>query len=250
MGLGQPAVCAHSFIPQPSSSPPSIRSTTTPTTETMLTTTTTRPVVGARPAATRRTVRSAALSKDSVLVPIAAAAAAALLVVAAPALAGEMLSFDASKATGVVQGLDVEAVKAAAAAAAAAPKAAAVAAASAAASGGLGDALADVNPATAAGVLAALGLPIGIFNLLKGKGGYKAAGLKPTGAAQAVEALAAGRAVLVDIRSKEEVREYGTPKLPAGAKLVSLPFTKVRGNWVERVWACAQRRERKEMKRG
>ena len=80
----------------------------------------------------------------------------------------------------------------------------------------------------------ALGLPVGIFNLLKGKGGDKAPGLKPTGAAQAVEALAAGRAVLVDIRSKEEVREYGSPKLPAGKKLVSLPFTKVRG-WPD--WA-------------
>ena len=94
--------------------------------------------------------------------------------------------------------------------------------------------LPDINPAAAAGVLAALGLPVGIFNLLKGKGGDKAPGLKPTGAAQAVEALAAGRAVLVDIRSKEEVREYGSPKLPAGKKLVSLPFTKVRG-WPD--WA-------------
>jgi len=186
---------------------------------------TARPAVRASAPARARSVRASASLKEHALPIAAAATAAALFAAVGPALAGEALTFEASK--GAVQGLDVAAVQAAAAALAA-PKAAAVAAAASSAGSGLGDLFSD-NPVAGAGLVAAgLGLPAGLIALLRGGGGSKgAAGAKATGAAQAVEALAAGRAVLVDIRSKEEVREYGSPKLPAGKKMVSLPFTKV-----------------------
>jgi hypothetical protein len=160
---------------------------------------------------------------------VGAAAAALLVAAAGPALAGDLM-FDgssASSAAPAVQGIEVAAVKAAAAAAAAAPKAAATAAA-AASSSGLFDSVSD-NPGTVAGLAAAgLGLPAGLIALLR-RGPKTAPGAKPTSAAAAVEALEAdARTTVVDIRSREAVKQYGSPALPKGRRSVSVPFTKVR----------------------
>ncbi len=75
----------------------------------------------------------------------------------------------------------------------------------------------------------ALLLAVPLVGALVG-GASQGAKVGPTSAARAVEALAEDeRVIIVDIRSKESVKEYGTPDIRATKKkLNSVPFTKVK----------------------
>jgi chitinase domain-containing protein 1 len=150
----------------------------------------------------------------------AAASLLASLLAAAPAIAAEPMTFDAS------------ATPAAAAYAAAtgggAKAAAAVAGAAAAAGAGSGllDAVSD-NPLLVVGGIAGLAVPAALISLLGGgdKGPAKA---KPLPAAAALDVLtSADAALLLDVRSRAAAKAQGAPVLPKGVKVLSLPFTAI-----------------------
>lgn len=89
---------------------------------------------------------------------------------------------------------------------------------------GLLDIVSD-NPILVGGIVALLAVPLGINAILQI--GSDGAGLKPTSPEKALEALEGdSRVILIDIRSRAEVKEQGSPDLRAVKRsAVSVPYT-------------------------
>jgi hypothetical protein len=91
----------------------------------------------------------------------------------------------------------------------------------------VGGLLDGVDPLIVGGVVAAIALPAALISLIGGAGG---AGSKVKGvpAAKALEALAADEyCILLDVRSKADVKAEGSPNLRGVSRrgVVSIPFT-------------------------
>lgn len=91
----------------------------------------------------------------------------------------------------------------------------------------MGGLLDGVDPLIVGGVVAAIALPAALISLIGGAGG---AGSKVKGvpAAKALEALAADEyCILLDVRSKADVKAEGSPNLRGVSRrgVVSIPFT-------------------------
>lgn len=106
------------------------------------------------------------------------------------------------------------------------------AAAAPAADSGIGDLFSD-NPLLLAGIAGIIAVPVAI-NVISKVGAGAAGGVKMTNPAKALEALEDSRVVLVDIRSKAEIKLQGNPDLKAVKRsALSIPFTKlVKGEYV------------------
>lgn len=104
--------------------------------------------------------------------------------------------------------------------------------ASAPAAAGAGDAgvslIAD-NPLLLVGVAGLIAVPVAITLITKiANGGSGGGGVKMTNPAKALEALEDSRVVLVDIRSRDEVKAQGKPDLSSVKRTaLSIPFTKL-----------------------
>jgi len=85
------------------------------------------------------------------------------------------------------------------------------------------------NPLLLVGVAGLVAVPVAINLITKiANGGSAGSGVKMTNPGKALEALADGRVVLVDIRSRDEVKAQGKPDLSSVKRTaVSLPFTKL-----------------------
>lgn len=104
---------------------------------------------------------------------------------------------------------------------------------SAATDGGFGDIIAD-NPLLIGGVGLLLAVPVAINVIFKASSGG-AGGVKLTNPAKAMEALEGDtRVILVDIRSKSEIKAQGKPDLKSIKRsAVSVPYTSlVKGDYV------------------
>jgi len=152
----------------------------------------------------------------------AGAASIAASLAALPAFAGELLTFDPANTAAAYAAATSGAAKGAVGAAAAV-----AAGAAGDASSSVLDALSSVNPLLVAGGAAALAIPAALAAVLGGGGGGKGPGkAKPAPVEAVLESLADEGTVLVDVRSKESAKQFGSPSLPKGAKrAVSLPFT-------------------------
>ena len=97
---------------------------------------------------------------------------------------------------------------------------------------GIGDLFSD-NPLLLAGIAGIIAVPIAI-NVISKVGAGSAGGVKMTNPAKALEALEDSKVVLVDIRSKEEIKAQGKPDLKAVKRsALSLPLTSlVKGDYV------------------
>lgn len=97
---------------------------------------------------------------------------------------------------------------------------------------GIGDLFSD-NPLLLAGIAGIIAVPVAI-NVISKVGAGAAGGVKMTNPAKALEALEDSRVVLVDIRSKAEIKLQGNPDLKAVKRsALSIPFTKlVKGEYV------------------
>ena len=165
--------------------------------------------------------KSGASSSSAAAAPLATASLISLAA-ALPAFAGELLTFDPANTAAAYAAATTKGAAGAAAAAAAAANVAGDA------SGGLLDALSAVNPLFVAGGAAALAVPVALSKILGGVlGGDKGPGKAQAAPVAAVlESLAEEGAVLVDVRSRESAKQFGSPSLPKGSKrAVSLPFT-------------------------
>lgn len=98
--------------------------------------------------------------------------------------------------------------------------------------GGIGDLISD-NPLLLVGAGAILAVPLAI-NVISNLGAASGGGVKLTNPAKALEALEDSRVILVDIRSKAEIKAQGTPDLKSVKRsAVSLPYTSlVKGEYV------------------
>lgn len=105
-------------------------------------------------------------------------------------------------------------------------------AATPAAGSGIGDLFSD-NPLLLAGVAGLVAVPVAI-NVISKVGAAGAGGVKVTNPAKALEALEDSRVILVDIRSKEEIKTQGKPELKSVKRsALSIPFTTlVKGEYV------------------
>ena len=85
------------------------------------------------------------------------------------------------------------------------------------------------NPLLLVGVAGLVAVPVAINLITKiANGGSAGSGVKMTNPGKALEALEDGRVVLVDIRSRDEVKAQGKPDLSSVKRTaVSLPFTKL-----------------------
>lgn len=97
---------------------------------------------------------------------------------------------------------------------------------------GIGDLFSD-NPLLLAGIAGIIAVPVAI-NVISKVGAGAAGGVKMTNPAKALEALEDSRVILVDIRSKAEIKLQGNPDLKAVKRsALSIPFTKlVKGEYV------------------
>lgn len=97
---------------------------------------------------------------------------------------------------------------------------------------GIGDLFSD-NPLLLAGIAGIVAVPVAI-NVISKVGAGAAGGVKMTNPAKALEALEDSRVILVDIRSKAEIKLQGNPDLKAVKRsALSIPFTKlVKGEYV------------------
>lgn len=105
-------------------------------------------------------------------------------------------------------------------------------AAAPAAGSGIGDLFSD-NPLLLAGIAGIVAIPVAI-NVISKIGAGSAGGVKMTNPAKALEALEDSRVILVDIRSKQEIKAQGKPDLKAVKRsALSIPFTTlVKGEYV------------------
>lgn len=105
----------------------------------------------------------------------------------------------------------------------------ATASAPAAAASDSGVSLIADNPLLLVGVAGLVAVPVAISVITKiANGGSAGSGVKMTNPGKALEALEDSRVVLVDIRSREEVKAQGKPDLSSVKRTaVSLPFTKL-----------------------
>lgn len=148
----------------------------------------------------------------------ASAALIASLAAGLPASAGDLMNFDPANTAAAYAAATSGAAKGAAGAAATAAGIAGDA------SSGVVDALSSVNPLFVAGGAAALVVPAALAALLGGGGAKGKA--RPVPVEAVLESLVEEGAVLVDVRSKESAKQFGSPSLPKGSKrVVSLPFT-------------------------